>query len=153
MFSKCQQLCSWSLPLGLTDVQNTAGGNPSVRGIFTLGPTFVSIAHVFRGSDLFPWTNVTFSPLSVFSSLKNQTGETVGVTMRRRGASADNRTRTQQRYWLHLPWSTTPSCTFSQLHFANLQTLWLYAVYCWDILKYFIWVSVVLRVFNCFLKA
>ncbi|XP_016340131.1 centrosomal protein of 126 kDa-like [Sinocyclocheilus anshuiensis] len=49
-------------------VQDTAGGNPAVRGIFTLGPAF------------------------------NQTGETVGVTVRRRGASADNRTRTQQRY-------------------------------------------------------
>ncbi|XP_048025341.1 centrosomal protein of 126 kDa isoform X1 [Megalobrama amblycephala] len=49
-------------------VQDTAGGNPAVSGIFALGPAF------------------------------NQTGETVGVTMRRRGASADNRTRTQQRY-------------------------------------------------------
>uniref|UniRef100_A0A8C1S749 Centrosomal protein 126 n=1 Tax=Cyprinus carpio TaxID=7962 RepID=A0A8C1S749_CYPCA len=49
-------------------VQDTAGGNPAVKGIFTLGPAF------------------------------NQTGETVGVTVRRRGASADNRTRTQQRY-------------------------------------------------------
>ncbi|XP_026143470.1 centrosomal protein of 126 kDa-like isoform X1 [Carassius auratus] len=49
-------------------VQDTAGGNPAVRGIFTLGPAL------------------------------NQTGETVGVTVRRRGASADNRTRTQQRY-------------------------------------------------------
>ncbi len=61
--SKCQQLFSWSLPLDLTDVQNTAGGNPAVRGIFTLGPAFVSIAHVFRGSDLFPWNNVTCSQL------------------------------------------------------------------------------------------
>ncbi|XP_077050634.1 centrosomal protein of 126 kDa isoform X1 [Siphateles boraxobius] len=49
-------------------VQDPAGGGPAVRGIFAVGP-----AH-------------------------NQTGETVGVTMRRRGASADNRTRTHQRY-------------------------------------------------------
>ncbi|XP_043120189.1 centrosomal protein of 126 kDa [Puntigrus tetrazona] len=48
-------------------VQDTAGGNPAVRGIFTLAPAF------------------------------NQTGETVGVTVRRRGASADNRNRSQQR--------------------------------------------------------
>ncbi|XP_050990990.1 centrosomal protein of 126 kDa isoform X1 [Labeo rohita] len=49
-------------------VQDTAGGNPAVKGIFALAPAF------------------------------NQTGETVGVTVRRRGASADNHTRTQQRY-------------------------------------------------------
>ncbi|KAL1256689.1 hypothetical protein QQF64_012234 [Cirrhinus molitorella] len=49
-------------------VQDTAGGNPAVRGIFALGPAF------------------------------NQTGEAVGVTVRRRGASADNRSRTRQRY-------------------------------------------------------
>ncbi|KAK7152254.1 hypothetical protein R3I94_008548 [Phoxinus phoxinus] len=49
-------------------VQDTAGGVPAVRGIFAVGPAL------------------------------NQTGETVGVTMRRRGASADNRSRTQQRY-------------------------------------------------------
>ncbi len=131
MFSKCQQLFSWSLPLDLTDVQNTASGNPAVRGIFTLGPAFVSIAHVFRGSDLFPWTNVTCSQLCpLFLSShpwRNQTGETVGVTMRRRGASADNHTRNQQRYWLHLPWSTTPSSTFSQLY---LQTFKPYYIYC-----------------------
>ncbi|XP_016307520.1 centrosomal protein of 126 kDa-like isoform X2 [Sinocyclocheilus anshuiensis] len=48
-------------------VQDTAGGNPAVKGIFALGPAF------------------------------NQTGESVGVTVRRRGASADNRTQTQQR--------------------------------------------------------
>ncbi|XP_073706259.1 centrosomal protein of 126 kDa [Garra rufa] len=49
-------------------VQDTTVGNSAVRGIFTLAPAF------------------------------NQTGETVGVTVRRRGTSADNRSRTQQRY-------------------------------------------------------
>ncbi|KAI7802746.1 centrosomal protein of 126 kDa [Triplophysa rosa] len=54
-------------------VRDTAGGNPAVKGIFASAPGF------------------------------NQTGENVGVAVRRRGVSADNRTQTQQRYGLHLP--------------------------------------------------
>ncbi|XP_051512312.1 centrosomal protein of 126 kDa-like [Myxocyprinus asiaticus] len=49
-------------------VQDTVGGNTTVKGMFALAPAY------------------------------NQTGDSVGVTMRRRGFSADNRTRTQHRY-------------------------------------------------------
>lgn len=69
-----------------------------MRGIFALGPAFVSIGQVLRSVPLTQCDLTALSPLSFFSSLQNQTCETAGVTMRRRGASADNRTRTQQRY-------------------------------------------------------